>query len=407
MTKRLSVCIALALVICCASIAGPVAAAEFTTKIFRAAAIGAAVTAIAPQLDKFVNTVSLQKLPAGTATRVVPILSVGEKGYIGAAQVAGPSAYVNQVKAIWAYEDNFSSNEFRLKILVPSGSLNPLQLSRVQRVGVTAVIDVALDGRWKGETISRSIGSGDIIKAGAVALAINAAADPLNRAINVVTRGSASSTRVVPIISVGEKAYIGGVQVSGGSGVSAVKAAFQYEAVFDTGKYRAKVFVPASSINPLAFKRVAGIGISAIIDTSIAQQEQVRQREQSWRSVKVNYRPMDTILADRFRGDLSPAPAHDNGLHKGWYIGQGNQKKMLSGVWVPRYQSLSKPDQQAFVVWWNANYKQKPDVLEKRWQEWYRSRQNERESKSYEAPKPGRDDRGKPNARSNGKGRKK
>ena len=36
----------------------PVAAQEFTTKIFKAAAIGAAVSAAGPQLNKFVNTIT-------------------------------------------------------------------------------------------------------------------------------------------------------------------------------------------------------------------------------------------------------------------------------------------------------------------------------------------------------------
>ncbi len=398
--RSLSVPLLAAVVLLSSTLLTPTAvcAAEFSTKIFRAAAIGAAVTAVSPQLNKFVNTITIQKLPAGTATKIVPILSVGEKGYIGAAQVAGPSTYVNQVKVVWAYENNFSQNEFRLKILFPSGSLNPLQLTRVQKVGVTAVIDVALDGRWKGETISRSIRTGDVIKAGAVAVAINAAAKPLNNAINLVTRADSSTTKVVPIISVGEKAYIGGVQVSGPSAsVSAVKAAIMYEAIFDTGKYRVKVFVPSNSINPLSFKRVTGTGISAIIDTSIADQERVRQREPIWRSTRANYQPIDKILSDRFRGDIhgTPAPArHDSGLHKGWYIGQGNQRKMISGIWINRYNSLSPADKAAFVPWWNIHYKDKPDVLEKRWREWVSSRSA---SKPKYKPQPGRnnDDKGR------------
>lgn len=95
--RSLSVPLLAAVVLLSSTLLTPTAvcAAEFSTKIFRAAAIGAAVTAVSPQLNKFVNTITIQKLPAGTATKIVPILSVGEKGYIGAAQVAGPSTYVN------------------------------------------------------------------------------------------------------------------------------------------------------------------------------------------------------------------------------------------------------------------------------------------------------------------------
>jgi hypothetical protein len=110
-------------------------AAGFDTKLLRGAAVGLLVSETAADLNKFINTVTLQKkVPTGLDTKVVPILSVGEKGYVGAAQVSGPASYVKSVKAVWQYEDNFSNNEFRLKILVPSASLNPLRFKKVQRL---------------------------------------------------------------------------------------------------------------------------------------------------------------------------------------------------------------------------------------------------------------------------------
>lgn len=313
----------------CASIAvtpSPAKAQDFSTKIFTAAAVGAAVNAAGPELNKFVNTLTFNgKVPYGTGTRVVPILSVGEKGYVGAAQVSGPASEVAQVKAVWAYDDSFSNNEFRLRILVPSASLNPLQLSKVQKVGVTAVIDVSLSGAYKGETLSRAIDTGDVIRAGGIAVAVAAAANPLNRAVNMVTGGLDANTRVTPIVSVGEKAYIGGAQVSGPSRlVAGVKGVLQYEAAFSTGRYRVKAFIPIGSINPIKNARVSGVGITAIIDTSVADQEVVRARQVYWRSVRYPGRPMYVHLENRFRDDIR----HDNGLHKGWYIGKGNQAKV-------------------------------------------------------------------------------
>ena len=368
-------------------------AAGFDTKIFRAAAIGLAVKETSPALDKFINTFTFQnKVPIGMSTKVVPILSVGEKGYVGAAQVAGPESYVKSVKAVWLYEDNFSQNEFRLKVLVPSGSLNPLELKRVQKVGVSAIIDVALDGRWKGQTYSHSVRVGDIIKAGVIAVAINTAAEPLNKAVNSITKGSSSSTKVVPIATIGDKAYIGGAQVSGSaSGVKSVKAVFQYEETFDGGKFRIKAFVPSNSTSPLKIKRVSGIGITALIDTSLADQERIRERERYWRTYRTAYHPIDIVLGDRFRGDIV---RHDQGLHKGWYIGKGNQRKMLTGVWIDRYRALGSSDQAAFVIWWNARHKDKPDVLEKRWQEWVRERKEHRERVKV-AGQDKNDDKGK------------
>ncbi|MDH7481433.1 MAG: hypothetical protein QHH26_05565 [Armatimonadota bacterium] len=359
--------------------------AEFTTKIFRAAAIGLAVDAAAPQLDKFIRTVTFNNgVPVGTATKVVPILSVGEKGYVGAAQIAGPDSYVKSTKAVWLYEDNFSNNEFRLKVYVPTSSLNPLELKRTQKVGISAIIDVSLDGRWKGQTISRGVGPGEILKAGVVAIAINAAADPLNKAINSITKGLDSNTKVVPIATIGDKAYIGGVQVSGPSKeVKAVKTCYQYEEIFDDGKFRIKIFVPSDSTSPLKIKRIAGVGVTALIDTSIADQQRIRERQADWYRLKPIYHPLEDVLGNRFRSDIITTERHDQGLHKGWYIGKGNLRKRITGIWVDRYQALDPKDREDFVVWWNIHYKDKPEELEARWREWIRTREELREKARY------------------------
>lgn len=361
-------------------------AAGFDTKIFRAAGIGLVVKETGPALDKFINTVTLQnKIPVGMSTKVVPILSVGEKGYVGAAQVAGPAAEVKSVQAVWLYEDNFSGNEFRLKVYVPSASLNPLELKKVQKVGISAIIDVALDGGWKGQTYSRSIGAGDVLKAGVVAVAINAAADPLNRAINSITGGSSANTKVVPIATIGDKAYIGGAQVSGpAAGCNLAKAVYQYEEIFDKGRFRIKILVPSNSTNPLRISRVSGIGITALIDTSVADQQRIRERQEVWKASKIKYNPIGVSLKNRFRGDIR-GPGQDQGLHKGWYIGKGNQRKILTGIWIPRYQALSPREQEAFVVWWNAHHNDKPNVLEKEWDKWKKERSK---GKPAAPPKP-------------------
>lgn len=378
---RLKLVIAVLLILCVATAA---LAVGFDTKIFRAAAIGLAVKSVSPSLNKFINTFTANNhVPIGMSTKVVPILSVGEKGYVGAAQVAGPQAYVNSVQAVWLYEDNFSNNEFRLKVYVPSNSLNPLSLKKVQKVGVSAIIDVSLDGRWKGQTFSHSVRGGDILKAGVVAIAVNAAASPLNHAINSITHGSDAGTKVVPIVTIGDKAYIGGVQVSGSaSAVSSVKAVYQYEEIFSSGRYRIKVFVPSNSTSPLKIKRVSGIGITALIDTSIADQERVRERQVYWRTYRPGYRGIDVILGDRFRGDFEPR--HDQGLHKGWYIGKGNQRKMLSGIWIDRYRGLrSDDDRNAFVIFWNTHHNEKPKDLDKHWNDWLGKRHGNDQGDSH------------------------
>lgn len=396
MPRKLIISVALAFAISGTFLSPPRSeAADFDTKLFRAAAIGVAVNSAANPLNKFINTITLNtKVPIGMSTKVVPILSVGEKGYVGAAQVAGPASSVQSVKAVWLYEDSFSRNEFRLKVLVPSSSVNPFQLKRVPKVGVSAIIDVSLDGRWKGQTYSRSVKAGDVIKAGVVAVAVNAAADPLNKAINAISMNSSTGTKVVPIITIGDKAYIGGVQVSGSStAVRSVKAVYQYEDVFDGGKFRVKAFVPADSTNPLKIKRVAGVGITALIDTSIARQEDIHARE--WRSWKCNYRSIDGILSDRFRGDVE---RDDNGRHLGWYIGKGNQRKQLTGVWAERYGKMDTKDRAAFEVWYLKYGHLKPSDLEKKYGEWSKERAKARSAskdKDQENKGKEKEDKGK------------
>lgn len=356
---------------------GSVAAADLGTEVFRAAAIGLAVKAVSADLNKAINTLTFQnKVPTGMSTKVVPILSVGEKGYVGAAQVAGPQSYVDLVQAVWLYEDNFSQNEFRLKVYVPSASLNPLELKRVQKVGVSAIVDVSLDGRWKGQTYSRSVGVGDVLKAGVVAVAINAAADPLNKAINSIAGGWNTSTKIVPVATIGDKAYIGGAQVAGAvSSLDKVKAVYQYEDIFDNGKFRIKAFVPSDSTNPLRVSRVSGIGLTALIDTSIADQQRIRERQDYWRKAEVKYIPLNNRLQERFKDDIVVLePRHDKGLHLGWYIGKGNQKKYLTGVWAQRYRALDDKGKEDFATWWYEHEKDKPEVREKNWKAWTEDR---------------------------------
>ena len=76
-------------------------------------------------------------------TKVVPIVSVGTNGYIGAAQVTGPASEVERVEAVAQIEASFN-NVARVKGLVPIDSKNPVNASRIQGVGVSAIIDIKI-----------------------------------------------------------------------------------------------------------------------------------------------------------------------------------------------------------------------------------------------------------------------
>ncbi len=106
--------------------------------------IGYVIDKFGPQIDSFLNKLLKQNnLSTEYTTAVVPIVSVGTSGYIGMAQVTGPASSIEQVKAVGQIEGSFNGM-IRVKGLVPLDSLNPVGASRVQGVGVSAIIDLKI-----------------------------------------------------------------------------------------------------------------------------------------------------------------------------------------------------------------------------------------------------------------------
>lgn len=284
-------------------------------QVVKGAAVGLAVKQYGKQLNSFINTVTLKKgVPQRLATRVVPILSVGERGYIGGAQVTGPKSLVNKVQAVWQYEDDFQKSEYRVKALVPSSSLNPLKIQRVPKVGLSALIDVSLGGGVRRTSESAGVGAGRILRDAAVAGAVILAAKPLDSFINTLTFNKGAVTKVVPQVSVGERGYIGGAQVTGAtSELGKVKAVFEYWDTFSNGQFRIRAIVPVNGIDPTKIRRVDGVGVLALVDTSLAAQRTAERRRSDprlWRS----YNPWAGVPTGSVR--------KDQGLHLGWEIGK-------------------------------------------------------------------------------------
>ena len=75
---------------------------------------------------------------------MVPILTLGSGGYVGAVQVTGPQELVDRTQAVVQIEGNFNGSQFRVKALIPIDSKNPVNFSRVNGVGVSAIIDVRI-----------------------------------------------------------------------------------------------------------------------------------------------------------------------------------------------------------------------------------------------------------------------
>lgn len=111
--------------------------------IVKVGGVGFLVDKYGESVNSAINSV-MMKEGAGTnyATKVVPIVSIGNSGYIGAAQVIGDADQVEKVEAVGQLEIGWNDRLFRIKGLIPMDSKNPTSFSRVQGVGVSAVIDV-------------------------------------------------------------------------------------------------------------------------------------------------------------------------------------------------------------------------------------------------------------------------
>ena len=114
--------------------------------VLKGGGIAFLVSKFSTPLNNFINTLTF-KHGAGTdfATKVVPIITVGGGTHIGAAQVTGDQDLIDQTKAVLQAEAAFGGgNQFRVKTLIPIDSTNPTNFSRVQGVGVSALIDVRI-----------------------------------------------------------------------------------------------------------------------------------------------------------------------------------------------------------------------------------------------------------------------
>lgn len=106
--------------------------------------VGAVVDRFGPQINDFINKLTLQKGAGNNfATKVVPIISIGTGKQIGAVQVTGSQELVNKTQAVLQLEGSLLGS-VRVRALIPSDSKNPLKFNRVQGVGVSALVDLKI-----------------------------------------------------------------------------------------------------------------------------------------------------------------------------------------------------------------------------------------------------------------------
>lgn len=115
-----------------------------TKDILKVGGVLLAVNQFGGEMDHFVNDLMKQKnAEAMGATKVVPIVSVGQGAFIGAAQVVGVPANVQRVQAVATVET--AIGKVTGTLLVPISTKMPgSKLSRVDGVGVTAIADIKL-----------------------------------------------------------------------------------------------------------------------------------------------------------------------------------------------------------------------------------------------------------------------
>lgn len=101
------------------------------------------------QINDYVNEKAPFKVEQGYETKIVPVVTIGSKGYVGAAQISGPKEQVEKCMAALTVEGRFASGAVRVQYLVPIDTNRPVSMDsihRVQGVGVSARLDLGFPG---------------------------------------------------------------------------------------------------------------------------------------------------------------------------------------------------------------------------------------------------------------------
>jgi hypothetical protein len=139
--KRLTVIVAVLV-----SMTAAVSYGSLIGNVLKVGGVGFVVDRFGGQINGFVNKLTANKnVGVQQATKVVPILTLGSGGYIGAAQVMGTKANVAKCKAVVQIEGNaiFGGN-IRAKALVPVGNKTTSKIKRIYGVGISAIIDIKI-----------------------------------------------------------------------------------------------------------------------------------------------------------------------------------------------------------------------------------------------------------------------
>jgi len=128
------------------ALSGSIAHADLLSTILKGAGIGILVKQFQRPINEGIDKIT-GSAGAGRyeATKVVPIVSIGQGSYVGAVQVSGPKVQVDQVQAVGQVEGSIAGDRFRLKALIPIDTEKPSDLKSIHRikgVGVSAIVDI-------------------------------------------------------------------------------------------------------------------------------------------------------------------------------------------------------------------------------------------------------------------------
>ncbi|MEI6512567.1 MAG: hypothetical protein WCO51_04750 [bacterium] len=113
--------------------------------ILKGAGIALIVDQLAPDMNKGINKLTSFKNTKEFSTKVVPIISIGDSAYAGAAQVMGPTKQVEKVKAVAQIEGAFFKRGVRLRGLIPVSTKDVVKdIKRVDGVGISGLVDIKL-----------------------------------------------------------------------------------------------------------------------------------------------------------------------------------------------------------------------------------------------------------------------
>ena len=142
MTGYKVVAIALVLILGLTLVLTSTASAEsLITRAIKLFGVAYVVRQFGPDMNKFINKMTGQHgVKWEGTTKVVPIISVGNGLFVGAAQVQGAPDRVSQTKAVGQVETSLSG--LRAKLLVPVNTSNVTKnINRIEGVGVSALLD--------------------------------------------------------------------------------------------------------------------------------------------------------------------------------------------------------------------------------------------------------------------------